>query len=134
MTELNLSATTRLTVRTATPEALEVEARYAAGSPRPPLHLHPEQDEHFTILAGAMTTLIGDKERAYSAGESLTVPRGTPHTMWNAGEAEARVTWRTEPALDTIGWFEALDAAHRTGDYEALGATARAHAREIQFV
>ncbi|MEA2126750.1 MAG: hypothetical protein QOI80_3532 [Solirubrobacteraceae bacterium] len=132
-TVLNLSATAQLTVRSATPEALEVEARYSAGSPQPPLHLHPEQDEHFTILEGAITALVDGEEHEYRAGEWFTVPRATPHTMWNSGDMEARVTWRTEPALDTLGWFAALDAAHRSGDYEALGEAAQAHQREFRL-
>jgi quercetin dioxygenase-like cupin family protein len=131
---MRLSPHTELIVRSATQEALEVEARYQPGSQKPPVHLHPEQDEHFEVLAGTMTALVAGEERAYGAGEAFDVPRGTPHTMWNASDGEVRMTWRTSPALDTLGWFEALAEAQRTGDYAALGAAVQAHAREIQFV
>jgi quercetin dioxygenase-like cupin family protein len=123
-----------MTVRSATPEALEVEARYQPGSQAPPVHLHPEQDEHFDVLVGTITAQVDGDERTYAAGESFDIPRGTPHTMWNAGDAEAHVIWTTAPALDTLGWFEALAEAQRTGDFAPLGDAVAAHAREIQFV
>ncbi len=121
-------------MRSATDAALEVEAWYQPGSPPPPVHLHPEQDEHFEVLSGTIAALVDGEERAFSGGESFSIPRGTPHTMFSSGDVEARVIWRTEPALDTLGWFEALSAAQRTGDHAALGDAVRAHAREIRFV
>jgi quercetin dioxygenase-like cupin family protein len=123
-----------MTVRSVTAEALEVEAVYQPGSQPAPVHLHPEQDERFEVLAGAITAQIDGEERAYGAGETFTIPRGTRHTMWNGGDAEVRLLWRTEPALDTLGWFEALAEAQRTGDFAPLGEAVQAHAREIQFV
>jgi quercetin dioxygenase-like cupin family protein len=131
---MRLSPHTELIVRSATPEALEVEARYQPGAPGPPVHLHPEQDEHFEILAGTITATVAGEERTYRAGDAFAITRGTPHTMANGGTDDARTIWRTEPALDTLGWFEALAEAERTGDYSALGEAVQAHAREIRFV
>jgi quercetin dioxygenase-like cupin family protein len=130
---MRLSPHQELTVRSHTEDALEVEAVYQAGSPKPPVHLHPEQDEHFEVLAGEITALVDGEERAYGEGETFDVARGMPHTMWNASGAEVRVLWRTAPALDTLGWFEALAEAQRTGDFAALGDAVQAHAREIRF-
>jgi quercetin dioxygenase-like cupin family protein len=131
---VRLSPHQELTVRSHTAEALEVEAVYQPGSMKPPLHLHPEQDEHFEVLGGEITALVEGEERAYGAGDAFDIPRGTPHTMWNASDAEVRVLWRTSPALDTLGWFEALAEAQRTGDFGPLGEAVQAHSREIQFV
>jgi quercetin dioxygenase-like cupin family protein len=131
---MRLSPHQELTVRDHTEEALEVEAVYQAQSMKPPVHLHPEQDEHFEVLAGEITALVGGEERAYGEGEAFDIRRGTPHTMWNGSDGEVRVLWRTSPALDTLGWFEALAEAQRTGDFAALGEAAQAHSREIQFV
>lgn len=131
---MRLSPHQELIVRSATQDVLEVEARYQPGSPAPPMHLHPEQDESFEVLTGVIAARVEDVEHTYGAGDTFTVPRGTPHTMWNGGDAVARVIWRTEPALDTLGWFEALAQAQRTGDYEPLGDALKAHAREIRFI
>jgi quercetin dioxygenase-like cupin family protein len=131
---MRLSPHQELIVRSATADALEVEARYQPGAPAPPVHLHPEQDEHFEVLAGTIAATVAGEERTYRAGEAFGIPRGTPHTMANGGDDEARVIWRTEPALDTLGWFEALAEAQRSGDYAALGEAVQAHAREIRFV
>ena len=131
---MRLSPHQELIVRSATEEALEVEARYQPQGTRPPVHLHPEQDEHFEVLAGEITALVDGEERTYGAGDAFDVPRGTPHTMWNGSDGEVRVLWRTSPALDTLGWFQALAEAQSTGDYAALGEAVQAHAREIRFV
>jgi quercetin dioxygenase-like cupin family protein len=131
---MRLSPHQELIVRSHTDEALEVEAVYQAGSAKPPVHLHPEQDEHFEVLAGEITALVDGDERAYGEGAAFDIPRGTAHTMWNASGGEARVLWRTSPALDTLGWFQALADAQATGDYAALGEAVPAHSREIQFV
>jgi quercetin dioxygenase-like cupin family protein len=131
---MRLSPHQELNVRSATEAALEVEAVYQPGSQPPPVHLHPAQDEHFEVLAGTITATVDGEQRTYGAGEAFDVPRGTPHTMGNGGDEEARVIWRTEPALDTLGWFEALAEAQRTGDFAALGDAVQKHAREIQFV
>ena len=112
--ELRLGPTARLRVVRSGPEELEVEATYAPGSQAPPNHLHPAQDEHFEILEGAMQVLLdGGPERTISAGDTLDVPRGTPHVMWNRAEAPARTRWITRPAGRTEDWFRTLDSFQR---------------------
>jgi hypothetical protein len=34
---------------------VEIDATYPPGAPAPPRHLHPSQEEHFTVLSGRMT-------------------------------------------------------------------------------
>jgi quercetin dioxygenase-like cupin family protein len=131
---VRLSPHQELNVRGHTDEALEVEAVYQPGSMKPPVHLHPEQDEHFEVLAGEITAIVDGEERTHGEGSAFDIPRDTPHTMWNASDAEVRVLWRTSPALGTLNWFEALAEAQRTGDFGPLGDAVRKHAREIRFV
>jgi quercetin dioxygenase-like cupin family protein len=118
---LNLSPTASVTVRSSTPETLEVEASYAPGSSTPPAHFHPDQDEHFEVLAGSMTTVVDGRERVLETGDTIDIPAGTVHQMWNASSAPARMTWRTTPGGRTLEWFQALDAFTRDGDGAALG-------------
>lgn len=112
--ELRLGPTARLRVVRSCPEELEVEATYTPGSQAPPNHLHPAQDEHFEILEGAMQVqLDGGPTRTISAGDTLDVPRGTPHVMWNSAAAPARTRWITRPAGRTEDWFRTLDSFQR---------------------
>jgi len=116
-TELKLGPTARLRVVRSDEEGLEVEATYVPGSGAPPNHFHPDQDEAFEILEGAMQVRIEDgPERTLEAGETLDVPRGTPHQMWNAGDVPARTMWITRPALRTEDWFRKLDSFQRRAE------------------
>lgn len=108
---IQLSPTQTLTVVEETPERLVVETEYGAAGMAPPAHLHPEQDEHFTILEGTVRAVVAGEERDVATGATLDVPRGTAHQMWNPHDAPARVRWETAPAGRTLSWFRALSAA-----------------------
>ena len=110
------------TVFTATAETtdgayVEIEATYPPNSTPPPLHLHPAQDEHFTVTSGSFVVVRGDEEFTANAGDDFTVPRGTPHRMW-AAEDGAVVLWRTSPAMRTGEMFCALWEVARDNDWE----------------
>src|SRR5262245_22056169 len=64
----------------------------ATGAPRriAPLHVHHRDDEAWYVLEGALRIRVGDKEVETRAGSAVFVPRGTPHTYWNAEPAPAR--------------------------------------------
>lgn len=51
-------------------------------------HIHPHQEESFLIKAGTVRLRIGGEERHCTIGEAVTVPAGTPHAWWNAGDDE----------------------------------------------
>lgn len=112
---LRLTPTESVEVRSSAPEALKVEATYGAAGKPPPKHLHPAQDEHFEVLAGTLRAVVGDEERTLGPGETLEIPRGTPHQMWNPGGEQARVVWQTRPRGRTEQWFTALDTLQRQG-------------------
>jgi len=102
--------TEQVTILDRAPAALVAEVRYGpAGSP-PPAHLHPAQDEHFEVLAGEVTIELDGTRHTLHAGDTIDVPRGTAHQMWNAHPTgEAHVRWTTTPALRTEAWWAALD-------------------------
>jgi quercetin dioxygenase-like cupin family protein len=115
MTTLKLTPTESVTVRSAAADALDVEALYGPGGSPPPKHLHPAQAEHFEVLEGALNTRVNGTERVLGSGDTLDIPAGAAHQMWNAGSEPARVRWRTIPAGRTLEWFEALDRLQREG-------------------
>jgi mannose-6-phosphate isomerase-like protein (cupin superfamily) len=111
--QIVLGAGTTLRVLSHDEGTLELEATYAGGSSAPPPHLHPAQDERFEVRAGVMSALIGGEPRSIAVGEVLEIPRGTVHQMWNEGEREAVVNWRTSPSGRTLEWFRELAATLR---------------------
>jgi mannose-6-phosphate isomerase-like protein (cupin superfamily) len=111
--ELALGPATTLCVLSHDEQALVLEARYAGGSSPPPAHLHPSQDERFEVRAGEMQALVGAERRTIVLGEVLEIPRGTVHQMWNEGEEQAVVIWRTTPPGRTLDWFRELAATLR---------------------
>jgi mannose-6-phosphate isomerase-like protein (cupin superfamily) len=107
--ELHLSEHERLRIVRDTPDELEVEATWDPISKRPPPHLHPAQDEEFVVQSGQMTAWIDGEERRLEAGDTLLIPRGTPHKMWNTATDPAIALWRTRPAGRTAEWFATID-------------------------
>jgi quercetin dioxygenase-like cupin family protein len=102
-------------------ELLEMEATYEPGSVEPLEHFHPNQDEHFEILAGFMEAQVGGERRTRSAGDTVDVPAGTVHAMWNEGDEQARVTWQTRPALRSEEFFRKVGALAQEGQLTARG-------------
>jgi len=115
MVPLKLTPHEHVDIVDETPEVLVVEVTYAEPGSPPPRHLHPAQDEHFEVLSGRLTAKIAGKERMLEPGETLDVPRGTVHQMWNAGPGPVRARWETRPAGRTAEWFRAIDGLLRSG-------------------
>lgn len=108
---LKLTPHETLTIVRSDPEVFEVEAMWGPSGKPPPPHYHPEQDEHFEVLAGELIAKLDGEERRLRAGDTLHVPRGTKHQMWNASAAETRARWETRPAGRTEQWFRTVDRA-----------------------
>lgn len=110
------------TVFTATAEStdgghVEIEATYPPSSRKPPMHLHPSQQERFTVLAGSMTVVRGEETFEAKTGDEFVVEPGTPHQMWS-GEDGAVMRWRTTPALRTGQMFCDLWEVARDADWQ----------------
>jgi quercetin dioxygenase-like cupin family protein len=67
-------------------------------------HVHPYQEERFAVLEGRLGVKTGRTKAEYAPGEAITIPAGTPHKFWNAGDDELRFLAEVRPALD----FESL--------------------------
>jgi len=53
---------------------------YAVG---PPEHIHQDFDEFFAVEKGTLSLLINGEKRTLKAGESILIPKGTPHKPFN---------------------------------------------------
>jgi quercetin dioxygenase-like cupin family protein len=60
------------------------------GAPGPALHEHPTTDEAFYVAEGEASFQLGDEEILVPSGGFVFVPRGTAHTVSNAGSGVLR--------------------------------------------
>lgn len=80
------------------------------GAGGPPLHLHFHQREDGTVKAGSLGTLVGNKKRVLSVGETVEFPAATVHQWWNAGDVHLELTGHAIPAGDLDRFIQALFA------------------------
>jgi mannose-6-phosphate isomerase-like protein (cupin superfamily) len=81
----------------------------------PPPHIHPEQEEAWSVVDGSLDVLNGREWRTLAAGQSLAIPPGTVHTFRN--RSGQNVTFRVvhtpalafERYLDRLYWLSAMN-------------------------
>lgn len=100
-----------VTVRTATPELLELDAEWGPTPKGPPKHFHPSQDEHFEVSEGELHVHLEGHLHVLRTGESIDVPRGGVHTIWAGGGQTTRALWQVRPALRTAEFMAAMAKA-----------------------
>jgi mannose-6-phosphate isomerase-like protein (cupin superfamily) len=87
-----------------------------------PEHIHPRQQERFTILAGeAHFTLNGQKHVA-RAGETVVIPAGVPHSVANPGPAQIDSIVERRPARQAKEFHEAVAGLAADGKTTPAGA------------
>jgi mannose-6-phosphate isomerase-like protein (cupin superfamily) len=84
-------------------------------------HVHPTQEERFEILRGSVGFKIGGRKMVAGPGQRLTVPAGTPHKFWNAGEEEAQFVCEVRPALQFESLIETMFALAADGKTNLKG-------------
>lgn len=94
-----------------TDEVLVMESSYEAGGAPAPAHLHPAQDERFTVLSGSVLAGVGGDVRTLSEGEVLDIPAGTAHEFGGHPDEPGTVRWEVRPPLRTREFFEGLFGA-----------------------
>ena len=76
-------------------------------------HVHPSQEERFQVLRG--------KKQVAGPGTRVTVPAGTPHKFWNAGEETAQFVCEIRPALQFESLLETMFALANDGKTNRKG-------------
>ena len=82
-------------------ELLAFDLFLAPGGRVPSSHVHPEQEESFTVLEGQMRFRIGLRSRLAGVGETVRVPPGAVHAFANLGRGRAHLLVEVRPALNT---------------------------------
>ncbi len=98
-------------------ELVQYESWLAPGGSVGVPHVHPVQESHFTVLSGRATFLVGGRQFEVGAGEVLSVPRRTPHYLWNASDGETHLIIEFRPGLLKQEFFEVTFGLARDGKH-----------------
>jgi quercetin dioxygenase-like cupin family protein len=87
-----------------------------------PTHLHPSQEERFTVLDGRIRFKAGGRTFVVEPDdETVVVPPGVKHSFKNVGDSEGHIRADVRPALDLQETLEDFAEAAREGLYTARG-------------
>jgi quercetin dioxygenase-like cupin family protein len=84
-------------------------------------HVHASQEERFQVLTGSVGFKVGRKKIVAGPGQRLTVPAGTPHKFWNAGDETAHFVCEIRPALQFESLIETMFALAADGKTNRKG-------------
>ena len=71
---------------------------HSKGKTGPALHIHYDQDEIVTIIEGDYFFQVGNEKMKLKVGDTLFIPRGTPHAFVHLGEGTGRKSSTYQPA------------------------------------
>lgn len=74
----------------------------------PPLHLHTDCDEWFLVMEGEFKFQVGEQIMRLKSGDSLTVPKGMPHSFVKQSEGIARLIVGHQPAGMMEAYFRTV--------------------------
>ncbi|HVX29504.1 MAG TPA: cupin domain-containing protein [Nitrolancea sp.] len=74
----------------------------------PPRHVHPHQDEWFSVIEGHYQIVVGDGLFDLEPGDSVFGPRGVPHTWAYVGGGGGRLLIIVSPAWQMEEFLRAL--------------------------
>ncbi len=84
-----------------------------AGGMVPP-HLHKYSDEHFTVTKGEVLFTVNGEKITKQVGDTLLVPKGTPHSIKNPGKGQIGLTVKYSPCADVHRMFQIVAALDET--------------------
>lgn len=102
---------------------LVMETSYEQGGAPAPVHLHPAQEEVFTVLSGSVRAGIDGEVRILREGDVLVVPAGTPHEFGGDPDGSGTVRWEVRPPLRTWEFLSGMfGSLQEFADAQAAGA------------
>jgi quercetin dioxygenase-like cupin family protein len=106
----------RTTTEESAGELLHFDFVLSEGAGQPVSHRHMEQESRFKIMAGQLGARIGaGRPRIFRPGETLIVPAGTEHVIWNAHPGETQASVEIEPAGNFEQFLETVFGLMRDG-------------------
>lgn len=91
--------------KTITDDSFSWHATFPPGTFVPP-HAHPEQDEYLYILEGRLELWLDGEDMSADPGDTVRLPRGRPHGIFNRSEATAKCLFWVAPTgtLPDLFW------------------------------
>lgn len=74
-----------------------------------PPHVHPTQDEWIQMLDGRLEVELGAALHKAGPGDTVRMPMGAPHAIYNRSGATATCVFGVAPARKLFDLFVALD-------------------------
>jgi mannose-6-phosphate isomerase-like protein (cupin superfamily) len=84
-------------------------------------HIHTKQEERFEVVSGLARVRAGSDWLELGPGESIVVPPGTTHGLYNAAEGETLIRAELLPACKTELFFETSYGLAREGKVDKRG-------------
>lgn len=81
----------------------------------PPEHVHGEAQETYVMLEGELEVSMNGSWRLVRAGESITIPPGTQHTLRNPTDEMVRLVNTHRPALRFEQFFREMHGLIASG-------------------
>lgn len=96
-------------------ENLVVDSWLEPGGELPP-HLHPRQEEYWSVVEGEVEVLVGRSKRVLRPADGeVPVPPGTKHGLRNRGQRTVHARCRVIPAGDLQAFLTDSAAAAQDG-------------------
>ena len=89
------------------------------GAQVPSRHMHPIQEERFTILAGTMRFRLGWRRILATPGDTIVIPPGVAHWFGNASPGVVHARVEVRPALRTEALFATV-ATIEAGEHRSI--------------
>ncbi len=98
----------RYTLKAHTEACMCVETEWDPGAAIPP-HRHARHDEFAYVLEGEFELLLDGQAVVAREGDTVRIPRGTAHAVFNKSPGLARALMWTTPSLDLFALFARAD-------------------------
>jgi mannose-6-phosphate isomerase-like protein (cupin superfamily) len=111
----------RMTFISQSPDELQIDSVNPPTDVPAPLRLHPQQETDCRVLSGTLLFDVGGERRTVTAGQTITVPAGTPYCFHIEGSEDAHSIQSFRPALNTADFFETYFELARRGKLDKRG-------------
>ena len=85
---------------------LKIDCVSPPSSEKEKSHVHPYQENRFTVTKGQLLFKIDSKEQLATVGDVISIPKNIPHSFYNADHTDAHYIQEFFPALKTDSLFE----------------------------
>lgn len=95
-----------------------------------PMHVHPNQDEVFTVLEGEYLFQVGEEKHRLKMGEAIFLPRKVPHA-WTQVSKRGKMMVLLQPAGHLEDFFVELAAFSHIPTPDEMARLFKKHDMEI---